>query len=93
MCATSLCKSVPNPYSIIWLGLISLPVSSGDSINSSNSSRMIQCDCGNTIEYEDIGESGDFPAYSVLSCNRCSKKHRIIVDGTLGNLIGAALSH
>lgn len=57
-----------------------------------SSNKELHCDCGNLIEYDDIEQNCAFPAYQTLLCNKCSRGHRIIVDGTLGKLIGAKLS-
>ena len=56
-----------------------------------SSVREIPCECGNLIKYDEIGLNSDFPAYGTLKCSECDHEHRVILDGTLGNLIGARL--
>jgi hypothetical protein len=57
-----------------------------------NRSKEIHCECGNIIKYDDIELNCNFPAYGTLTCGACSQAHRIIIDGTLGNLVGARVS-
>jgi hypothetical protein len=57
-----------------------------------SSVREIPCECGNLIKYVEIDLNSDFPAYGTLKCSECDHEHRVILDGTLGNLIGARLS-
>jgi hypothetical protein len=58
---------------------------------SMNSVREIPCQCGNLIKYDEIGLNSDFPAYGTLKCIDCDHEHRVILDGTIDNLIGARL--
>ncbi|MGH9993372.1 MAG: hypothetical protein ACREBU_01955 [Nitrososphaera sp.] len=57
-----------------------------------SSRREIRCECGNFIKYDDIDLNCDFPAYGTFKCSECGRPHRVILDGTLGQLIGARLS-
>ena len=57
-----------------------------------SSVREIPCECGNLIKYDEIGLNNDFPAYGTLKCSECDREHRVILDGTLGNLVGARQS-
>ncbi|MGI0012535.1 MAG: hypothetical protein ACREBU_03705 [Nitrososphaera sp.] len=54
--------------------------------------KEIHCECGNLIKYDEIELNCAFPAYGTLNCSKCSRPHRIIIDGSLGNLLGARLS-
>ncbi len=54
--------------------------------------KEIQCECGNLIKYDEVELNCAFPAYANLNCSECGRGHRVIMDGTLGNLIGARLS-
>ena len=56
-----------------------------------SSVREIPCECGNLIKYDEIDLNSDFPAYGTLKCSECDHEHRVILDGTLGNLVGARL--
>ena len=53
--------------------------------------REIPCECGNVMKYDEIYLNSDFPAYRILKCSECDHEHRVILDGTIGNLIGARL--
>jgi hypothetical protein len=55
------------------------------------SRKKLLCECGNVLEYGDVQQNCDFPQYCTLVCNECSTKHRIVLDGTLDNLVGASL--
>ena len=56
-----------------------------------SSVRELSCECGNLIKYNEIGLNSDFPAYGTLKSSECNHEHRVILDGMLGNLIGARL--
>lgn len=58
---------------------------------SQHERKKIACECGNMMEYLDMQQNCDFPMYCVLSCVRCAKKHRVVLDGTLGEPIGAEI--
>ncbi len=82
-----------DPYSVIYSIPIRVPVSTRKTISYTGiSTKEIHCECGNHIKYEDIELNCDFPAYGILTCRGCGHGHRIIMDGTLGNLTGAILS-
>ena len=67
-------------------------MSSGEmDVRTRDSIREIHCECGNLIKYDDIDLTCEFPKYGSLKCAECGQEHRVILDGTLGKLIGARL--
>ncbi len=58
-------------------------------IDEAANTHRIYCGCGNVIEYDEIQMNCSYPEYRIMVCDCCKMTHRVVIDGSIRNVVGA----